>query len=187
VKSGIGYFFGAIAIVAGFAMAGWLIWSGVVGLGNELTRLVVPGSKVLALDTPGTYTIYHETESVVEGRVYSADNISGLRVSVAAQDGQDIPVTTPTVNSSYTIGGHTGKSVFGFAVTQPGSYRLTAAYPGGRTEPQTVLAIGRNFVGGLVKTIFSAIGAVFAGIAVGLTLVLTTYFRRRRLRMVGAI
>jgi hypothetical protein len=172
----------AIALLAGLGLGGWLVWSGVAELQNALTRIVVPGATVLTLDKPGTYTIYHESESVVGGKLYSAPEIGGLQVVVTDMNGQPVAVTEPGITSSYTIGGHSGKSLLAFTITAPGRYRLTAAYAGGQTGPQTVLAVSGGFFGRLLGTVFGAVGSVFFGFGVALALALTTYFRRRRLQ-----
>jgi hypothetical protein len=182
MKSRAGYFLAAIPLLAGFCVMGWLVWGALGDIESALTRIVVPGTSLLTLKTPGAYTIFHESESVVDGKLYSAQTIPGLRITVAAEDGTPIPVIAPAISSSYTIGSHSGKSLLTFDITQPGSYRLTAAYAGGQAEPQTVLAIGQNFVGPLIKTVFAAVGAAFAGFGGALALVLTTYFWRRRIR-----
>jgi hypothetical protein len=149
---------------------------------NALTRTVVPGASLLSLDEPGTYTIYHEADSVVDGKLYAAASIAGLSVSVTAEaNGQAIAVVVPGFSSSYSLGGHSGKSVFAFDIATPGRYRLSAQYAAGNSEPQTVLAVGRGFVGPLIGAIFGAIASVFAGFIAALVLVLTTYFRRRKM------
>jgi hypothetical protein len=182
MKSKAGYFLAPIPAILGLALAGWLVWTEIGALQNALIRMVVPDSSVLTLDEPGTYTIYHEADSVVDGKLYSAPNIAGLSVNVTAEaNGQAIAVVVPGFSSSYSIGGHSGKSVFAFDITAPGRYRLSAAYSGGRGEPQTVIAVGRGFFGRLIGTIFGAIGSVFAGFIAALVLVLTTYFGRRKM------
>jgi hypothetical protein len=182
MQSRAGYFLAPIPLIAGLALAGWLVWTGIAAVQNALTRLVVPGSTVLALDEPGTYTIYHEADSVVDGKLYSAPNIAGLSTSVTAEaNGQQIAVGEPSFSSSYSIGGHSGKSMLTFTIATPGRYRLSAAYPGGQTGPQTVLAVSRGFLGRLLGAIFGAIGAAFAGFTAALVLVLMTYFRRRKM------
>ncbi|HXP02852.1 MAG TPA: hypothetical protein VN808_01950 [Stellaceae bacterium] len=182
MKSKAGYFLAPIPVILGLAIAGWLAWTEIAALQNALTRMVVPGTSVLTLHEAGTYTIFHEADSVVDGKLYSAPNIAGLSVSVTAEaNGQAIAVVEPGFSSSYSIGGHSGKSVLAFDIAKPGRYRLGAAYSGGRTEPQTVLAVSRGFLGRLIGAIFGAIGSVFAGFIAALVLVLTTYFRRRKM------
>jgi len=180
MQSRAGYFLAPVFLLAGLAVAVWLGWSEYNALQNAFVRVIVPGASQLVLDKPGTYTIFHEAESVVDGRLYSVQSIPGLTVTVTAEaDGKTVPVVVPSVSSNYTIGGHSGVSVFAFTITQPGRYRLNADY-GGHSGPQTVLAIGQEFIWSLLRTIFGAIGSVLAGFGVALALVLTTYFRRRR-------
>ena len=182
MRSKAGYFLAPIPLILGLALAGWLVWSGIAALQGALTRFVVPGTSVLTLDKPGTYTIFHEADSVVDGKLYSAPNIAGLDISVTAEaNGQAIAVVVPGFSSTYAIGGHSGKSVLAFTIATPGRYRLSAQYVSGNGGPQTVLAVGRGFVGRLIGTIFSAIAAVFAGFLAALVLVLTTYFHRRKM------
>jgi hypothetical protein len=188
MRSRLGYVLAAICLAVGAAVAGCLAWSEVGALQNAMIRFVVPGSTEMTLSEPGTYTIYHEAESVIDGQLYAAPNIGGLKVSVTAESGgKTIPVVTPSINSNYTIGGHSGVSVFAFDIAQPGRYRLTAAYAGGQTSPQTVLAVSTGFVWGLVRTILGAIAAVFAGFGGALAFALTTYFRRRRMQQTAGV
>jgi hypothetical protein len=187
VTSRIGYFLAAILLLAGLGGAGYLVWSGLSGIGSAIVRVVVPGSGEMTLDEPGTYTIYHETESIIDGRVSSVATIDGLSVTVTeVSGGGAIPVTAPGMHATYTIGGHSGVSVLAFDIARPGRYRFGAAYDDGRTEPKTVLAVDRGLFGRLLRTILVAIGSVFAGFIAALTLALTTYFRRRRLARAAA-
>jgi hypothetical protein len=187
VTSRAGYFLGAICLLAGLSLAGWLVWSEIAALQNVMIRVVMPGSVVVTLDEPGTYTIYHEADSVVDGKLYSAPNIAGLSVTVTGDGtGEQIPVAVPGMSSSYSIGGHSGKSVLAFDIAKPGRYLLSGQYANGRSEPQTVLAISPGFLGRLLGTIFGAIGAVGLGFVMALVLVLTTYFRRRRVLRTAA-
>ena len=81
MTSRAGYFLGAICLLAGLSLAGWLMWSEIAALQNVMIRVVMPGSVVVTLDEPGTYTIYHEADSVVDGKLYSAAACSGGRES----------------------------------------------------------------------------------------------------------
>lgn len=187
MTSRAGYFLAPLVFLAGLALAGWFVWSGVTDLQNAFARVVVPGATVLTLDKPGTYTIFHESESVVDGKIYAASDIAGLQVAVTgAADGKTIPVDAPSVSSEYSAGGHSGRSLLEFDIVTPGKYKLSATYSSGRSEPQTVLAISSGFAGRLVRTILGALAAAFLGFGIALALILTTYFRRRRLRAYAA-
>jgi hypothetical protein len=181
VKSRAGYVLAAICLLTGVGIAGWFVWTGIGALQAAMTRCVVPGNIDLTLDDPGTYTIFHETESVVDGKLYTTPSIGGLRITVVGADGKMIAVSTPNFSAHYAVGGHTGDAVLVFSIAAQGRYRLSATYPSGQAEPKTVLAVGRGFVGALLRMIFGALAAAFVGFAAALTLALTTYFRRRRL------
>ena len=56
-----------LVLFAGIGAAVWTMLSGLSGLDSALTRIVVPGSRVLTLNEAGAYTIYHEYESVIDG------------------------------------------------------------------------------------------------------------------------
>ncbi|TXL71529.1 hypothetical protein FHP25_29565 [Vineibacter terrae] len=174
------YVVSVMVLVAAIAGAIWLTMARVGDMGVALVQVVVPGSATLDLKQPGTYTVYHERTSTVEGRVYTSPSISGLRVSVRAADGREIAVKRPGGTSNYDFNGRSGISVLAFDIAAPGTYRFDAAYDDGRQGPQTVLAVGTGFVGGLLVTIALALGVCFAGIAAALAIFLVVLLKRRR-------
>jgi hypothetical protein len=175
------YVVAALIGVAGIAGAVWVVIAHLGTMTAGLTQIVVPGGADLDLKQAGTYTIYHERTSTVGGRIYQSSGISGLRVTVKAADsGRQIAVRRPAGTSQYNFGGRSGFSALVFDIETPGLYRLEAAYDDGRQEPQTVLAVGTGFVGGLLTTIFLAIGLVFAGLAAAIAIVVVVLLRRRR-------
>lgn len=168
-------FFGAIIAAV------WLAVARIGGMGEGLVQVVVPGAADLTLNAPGTYTIFHERNSQVGGRIYASDTISGLRVTVrSAASGQDIAVRRPSATSRYNFGGRSGFSAFAFDVDAPGTYRLSAAYDDGRQQPQTVLAVGTGFVGNLLSTIGLVLALAFAGTGAGLAILIVVLLKRRR-------
>jgi hypothetical protein len=183
MTSRIWYVVAAAALLAGAVGAGMTIWSGIAGLTNALTRVVVPGTSELTLAEPGSYTIYHEYESVIDGRIYNSQNVDGLQVSLTEEEGGvTVPVAPASASTRYSLGGHSGVSVLSFDIIRPGKYRLIAAYGAGRSGATAVLAIGQGFLGRLLLTIFAAIGLAFAGFAAALAIVLITFFKRRRIQ-----
>jgi hypothetical protein len=182
MTSRLWYALAVALLVVGLAGAGWTMWSGLSGIGDTMERFVIPGSGEVTLAEPGTYTIFHETESVIGDRVYNVPSISNLTVGVTEEaTGATVPVSAPGVHSTYTMGGHSGVSVLAFNAARPGRYRLTAAYGSGAGAPQTVLSVDRGFFGRLFRTILGTLAfAALAGIAAP-AIGFTTYFRRRRM------
>jgi hypothetical protein len=113
--------------------------------------------------------------------VYSAPDISGLRVSVeAAATGDAVPLARPAASTSYEFGGSSAVGIFTFAIDAPGQYRLSAAYDDNRAEPRAILSVARGFVGKLVGTVFGAIGIVFASMILAIVIAVVTFVRRRQ-------
>lgn len=157
---------------------------------NQLSRLTeglqqvsVPGEIEITLAEPGTYTIFHEHQSVVGDRVYrNEEGLPGLKVALVSAGGAHVALSPATVSSNYSVGGRAGVSVLGFSTDEPGPYRLSAWYPEGQGGPQGVLAIGRGFTATLLRTIFGVVGLFLGSTVVGGTIAVLTFLRRRRAR-----
>jgi hypothetical protein len=180
---GRGWYVLAVLIVLGsLAGAVALAVTRLGGIGAGLVQVVVPGGATLDLKAPGTYTIYHERTSQIDGRLYTSGDISGLRVTVRAADGgRSIAVRPPSGSSTYNLAGRSGTSVLAFTIEAPGSYRIEAGYDDGRREPRAVLAVGTGFVTGLLVTIGLSAAIALAGLAVALTIVIVVLLKRRQL------
>jgi len=178
------YLLAAAIVLAGFAGMAAFMLPRIQAMADALIQVVVPGEAEMTLDKPGTYTIFHEQRSVVGDRLYVSDNISGLRVTVkSAATGKEVPVGPTALSETYTLGSRSGESVFAVDITEPGDYRLAAAYGDGRSQPQAVLAIGHNFLGGLMMTIFGSLAIVFACIGAATVIVIAVW--RKRSQAVG--
>lgn len=163
------------------AVAAWFLYSRMQALGAALPQVVVPGSAELPLREPGTYTIFHERESVLDGRYYSSGDISGLRVELASgTTGELVPLRAPTGSTSYSLGGRSGVSIFSFEIEEAGPYRLTATFLAGGVENRTVLAVGHNFGTKLVMAILGTMAIGLAGFIIAVTIAALTWQRRRR-------
>jgi hypothetical protein len=181
------YVVAALLFLAGGAGAAWVLWSGISGIGESFVRVTVPGSGDVQLDKPGTYTIFHETESAIDGHLTSVPSLDGITITVTDEaGGASIPVKPASINSTYTIDGHSGKSVLSFNAPHPGRYLLKAVYDDGRTAPKTVLAIDLGFFGRLFRTIGLTFALGGIGSLAALAIVLTTFFQRRKMLRAGA-
>jgi hypothetical protein len=177
------YIVAALILIGAIAGAVWMAVSRIGGITAAMVQIVVPGGADLDLKSAGTYTIFHERTSHVGDRVYTAADVSGLRVRVrSAATGQEIAVKPPTGSATYNFDGRAGTAVLAFDIGAPGTYRLDAGYADGRLQPQTVLAVGTGFFSGLFAAIALSIGMVLAGIAAAAVLVVVVVLKRQRAR-----
>jgi len=168
---------GAMALTAFVA----ILFNGIAGMGDALQQMLGPGQIEITLEEPGTYTVFHEHESIFEGQYYSSPEIvSGLTVRVRSLDSSEtIRVEAPNVNSNYAISGRSGVGIFEFNIVEPGRYRITAAYGNGQATPPVVLAIGHDFMG-LMAIIFGAIGVMMVGAGLVIAIVVVTFVKREK-------
>ena len=176
------YVLAAVLAITGATVAGLFIYHRVTTMTGRLIQVVVPGEAALPLQ-PGSYTIFHEYRSEVDGRVYSANSLAGLHVELRAPDGRRIALTSPSGTSRYTIAGRAGVSVFTFEAPAQGIYSLTAAYEDGARQPQTVLAIGTGFVMEILTTVAISLALIFGGIGGAVAIIIPTALARRRARL----
>ena len=168
-----------VAGAAGFVS---LLLSGIGDIGDALRQMRAPGEIELALDVPGTYTIFHEYESVFEGRYYASPAaVSGLEVRVTPlAGGAVVAVRGAGSNANFALAGRSGVSIFEFAIADPGPYRVSAAYAGGGDSPAVVLAIGHDFMGKLLAIILGGFGIMIAGLGGAGAIAAVTYVKRER-------
>lgn len=149
-------------------------------LGDELPQIVVPGSAELQLSQPGTYTIFHEAESTVDGRYYAPSDVSGLYITVTSVEaGREVPLEEPGGETTYSVSGRSGRAVLVFDIAEPGLYQVAGTYEGGEGSA-TVIAVGHSFGRKLLMTIVGAIGIGLIGLLLALTIAVVTFVRRRR-------
>lgn len=184
MRSPLWFVLAGIIAVAGFVAAGFHVFSGVGAVEDRVMQVVMPGSAVLNLGQPGTYTIYHETRSVVDGKLYASSSVGGLSVSVRAPGGAEVPLVPSSGGVTYKFGSREGRSIFSFTVTAPGEYRITGTLPDGRSEPKVVLAVESGLMGGMMRMIGGALGLAFGGLAIAGILVIITAWQRSKAKRV---
>jgi hypothetical protein len=145
---------GSAALVAFFAY-------GLFTLGDDLQRMVAPGTEQFELFDTGTHTIFYEYRSRVDGIDYESEPTSPrLDISVTRiDDNREINVSPSLMSTSYTLTHHAGHSIRTFPVDEPGTYEITAEYWEGETGSEVVLAVGQ----GVTRGILTSIGSFFAG------------------------
>ncbi len=176
------YWMAGLVGVVGLVAFVVLLIESILGIGDELEQMLAPGRAEFVFAEPGTYTVFHEHESAFEGRYYSSPGIvSGLTVKVSPNAGGTAVEVRPSgVNSNYALEGREGNSIFEFEIVEPGPYRVTAAYADGRRSPEVVLAIGHDFMGKLLTTIFGGLAIMIVGLGGAGVIAVVTYLKRDR-------
>ncbi|MEW6717215.1 MAG: hypothetical protein AB1345_06920 [Chloroflexota bacterium] len=154
----------------------------------ELRRVIMPGVEEIELANPGKYTVYHEYQTVLEGRVYtSPETIPGLECSLVSKaSGAQITLSAPTVSSTYTVGGRKATSILEFNIDQPGRYIFSCSLAGMQVRP-VVLAIGQGMLGsilGLVGknflTISGSLVVCVGSLVIAVILAIVVFSRRKK-------
>jgi len=179
MRSPLWFVLAGVIAVAGFVAGGFHVASGLGGIESRLMQVVMPGGVALNLKEPGTYTIYYEHKSVVDGRVHVGAGMGGLRLSMRGPGG-DVQLVPNSAGATYTFGSREGRSIYSFTATAPGEYRITGTLPDGRAEPTVVLAIETGLIGGMARMIGGAIGMAFGGLAIAGILVFVTLWQRQK-------
>jgi hypothetical protein len=176
------YGLAALVFVAGWVLFALVLFKNLSGLSSKLQQVVVPGKAELNLAQAGTYTIYYEYESVVGSKVYATGrSLSGLDCAVTAKvTGANVPVSSTTVNSHYSLGGRSGYSVFDFKIGRPGIYEIAAQYPEGQEGPEVVLAVGQGLTMGVLTTVFGGLAIVFGSIGLAVAIAVYTAVKRHK-------
>lgn len=155
---------GSALIVLSLAIAVLTIWE-VLGRANtRFHALELPGFHSLELKTPGLYAgVYQHNRP---GPIPSAD-LSRLSVRVMSSDSfQEVPLVSNTSGRTFSQFGLSGMPLFNFVIEHPGSYTLSAVYPGEPGPHVNVLLMSQAvrdikptlMVGGIFFILFLVLG-----------------------------
>lgn len=149
-----------IGLVGAVAL-GAVFFFGLIGIGDNLQRVVGPGSEEVELDETGTYTVFYEYQSQIDGVDFNAgQEIPHVDIEVErVSDGTQIDVSRTRGETSYNLRNHAGESIRQFSIDEPGMYRISVSYADGSEEPEIVLALGE----GIGRGILTSIGAFLGG------------------------
>jgi hypothetical protein len=118
---------------------------------DNLTQVVVPGSKDITFAESGAYAVYYEYHSVVDGTVYASSKTPPALVCTltSKSTGADVGVAPDYVETNtYSTKDRerVGVLIRSITMDEPGTYAFSCRYADGRPEPEVVLAVGPNFV-----------------------------------------
>jgi hypothetical protein len=168
------YVVGVLVMIGGCgASIGGAIWQSLSRV-EGMQRVVIPGSHELALEA-GTYKIYWESRSVVDGAMHITTGHASVRCVLTTASDESVDIRNVSFGEEYTFGSYKGDALFDVHIVRPGAHRLSCEVSGGTTSGG-VLAIGRGLaLGGIL---IGVLGAVLA-FGLGLFIILATAFRRR--------
>jgi hypothetical protein len=172
------YIIAVLVMVIGLGLDAWFVYEYLGRIPAAMQQVVVPGHWEITLPESGSYTIFHETQSTVGGRRYTARSVPGLKLELTSKDGaRRIPLISPTAQTTYTFSGRSGVSLMSFTIDRPGPYVLSAEYAA--QGPQTVLAIGR-FGDWFFWVLTRAIAIAAITLVIGGAIIVRTFLKARR-------
>ncbi len=180
-----------VVLAAGVALFVVVLLKGIRSIPSKVQQVAAPGTAELTLSRPGDYTIFYEYQSVLGNRVYSTgQGVPGLECTLVSKSTQSpVALTHAAVNSNYSFGGRSGKSVFDFHIEQPGVYEFTSSYPQGEQGEEVVLAVGQGVVTGILSTVFGGLAILFGTIGLTIAIIVITAVKRhnaaKRLKTAG--
>ena len=198
------YLIGIIVLIGGPAASSAILFSTIFSnIGNMAAEIpsiqvLVPSSSDITLSQPGKYTVFYEYRSIVGNRVYSTgQDIPSIQLNLVSKDiGDEIPLSSASVNRTYTIGSRSGVGLFDFVIDKPGAYELSASYPPAAAagqlkeegqEQEIVLAIIHTSViekifGSIMGMVTSTVVVMFIPFVVGVAIIIITFIKRRKAR-----
>lgn len=176
------YGLAVLVLMAGLAFFAWSLFSGITGIAGGLAHFEAPGTADLNLQESGSYTIFYESDSYINGSFRSTgENIPSLLIEIIElSTGTKVVTHPPTGSFTYNIGGRSGRAILAFLVNRPGTYRISASYPQGSKEPRIVLAAGHGFMEDIFSTVLTSMAAFFGSIVIAAATVIVIYKKRQR-------
>jgi hypothetical protein len=175
------YLLGVLIIIGGLV-------AGIVGAIHDVGRLVeavghvarfvVPGSENVTISKPGTYVLYYEYKSVLDGEIFSTSQETDVKCTATRfRTGEDVPIEPVRLTAQYEINGRAGKAIAQFTATDSGTYILSCAHPD-NAGPRIVLAVAPPLTGDWLVSMFKWLAIVFGSFALGLVILIVTLVRR---------
>lgn len=157
---------------------------------KKLTQVVVPGSAEIHFPESGTYAVYYEYRSVIDGVSYARDEIPArLRCQLRSTGtGEAVMLAHSNVEGNvYVYPERAGVMFKRIAIDQPGVYNFSCQYPDGRSYPKNVMAVGPNLVleffnaarKPIAAMLFGSFALVFSGVISALIIAFVAIKRNR--------
>lgn len=187
MRSPLWFVVAAVVGVAGLVAAYFYVMPRIATFSGGLQQVVMPGPVTLNLDRAGPYTIYAETNSMIDGRLYDRPPPGGARLTLTYEaTGEEVPLVAPHGSVEYAIGARKGHAILGFTIERAGQYRLVSSTS---ADAKFVLALAHGTAMGSVGQLFGTVvialtlglgGLGIAGIIVAITVIQRDKARRTK-------
>ena len=176
----IWYLLPAISLIASIAAAG----VGVMTLASrvrEMPRVVVPGEAKVHLEA-GSYTLFGESGTEIDGVVYTVQGSLSFRCAMATAGGAPVPIRSASSKVQYSWGSREGRSIFEVDIPSTGDYVLTCGFD--QPDQHVVFAFGQGIGAAIVGIVVP--GSILGPLAIVSFLLIFVRRRRARRRLEAA-
>ena len=139
------------------------------GLGiDDLTRVIIPGSKEINFPEPGAYAVYYEYRSVIDGVSYVREEYPPIMKCElrSKASGKTVKLEPTNVKGNVYVTHNPNRAGVMYkqiSIDQPGIYTFSCQYTDGEAIPKSVMAVGPNIVWGFFNIAAKPVAAVFFG------------------------
>ena len=176
------YILGVFLIIIGITFFVSQVVMVVTNLMDTHNLMVAPGNLEIIAEESGVYTIFYEYRSTIDDKLYSTSNsnISGLKINVTdISNNQEIEIERASINTTYSLNGREGVSIFEFKIEEPCKLLIEAEYEKTKGD-DVVLNITKNKVSEtmiqVIKIIIITLTIVLCG---ALVLIITSIKRNK--------
>ncbi len=151
---------------------------------NGIQQLLVPNQDTISFEEEGTYTIYYEYNSVVDGVYYSTEDsaINELGISVSSVNtNEQMSVEQSTGTSTYSLNSREGVSIMKVTITAPGEYKVLIESPTVTEDNPIVLAFSNgNMATGIIIAVFGTMAISGFSLITSVVFLILGIKRRRK-------
>src|SRR6476620_4714758 len=107
---------------------------------------IVPGSRDFNLTLPGKYVLWHNYDTIFEGKTYSSNALpGGLLLQISNVTARSIVPLVPDQSTAVSSGNDARRSIATFTITNSGQYLLSVR----GTAPEMVFSFGKSVFGNI--------------------------------------
>jgi hypothetical protein len=173
------YVIGILIIAGGVAYSLAIFFSVISGLGSG-QQFLAPGSSELLLTEGGEYTIFYESQTTYQGKLFiTGESLPLLSIEIENKTTGSKASVYSTSKTTYNINGRAGESICAFRIDHPGIFMINTSYNNAGKGQEVVLAVSRGFTADMSEAWSNAM-LYLGSITLGMAVILVTFFIRQR-------